>query len=156
MNFVWQDYQPETMEYVEKWLDADAVATTGMDEGFRSFYEYWVNEDGFVLGQNFWCKIVFEDKEPLAVVAFNLYHGKVTVMEIIVAPEKRGRGIGSKILKELMQNKHISGLTIRKCEAAIYANNIASQKAFEHAGFQHFHTHEDGDTLYYLYERDHE
>ncbi len=153
MNFVWLDYQPKTMEYVEKWLDADAVATTGMDEGFRSFYEYWVNEDGFILGQNFWCKIVCADNEPLAVVALNMYEEKVTVMEIVVAPEKRCHGLGSRILKELMQNEQILGFTISTSEAAIYPNNVASQKAFENAGFRYDRTHEDGDTLYYLYER---
>lgn len=154
MSFIWQDYCPETMEYVEKWLDANAVSTTGMDEGFRSFYEYWANEDGFVLGQNFWCKIVCTDNEPVAVVALNMYEGKMTVMEIVVAPEKRGHGLGSLILKELMQNKQILGFTIKTSEAAIYTNNVASQKAFQNAGFRHDRTHEDGDTLYYLYERD--
>ena len=31
MNFVWRDYNPETMGYVENWLDEHAVRMTGMD-----------------------------------------------------------------------------------------------------------------------------
>ena len=64
MNFVWCDYNPETMGYIENWLDESAVNSTGLDEGFRNFYEYWANEDGFVVGENYWCKVIFENDEP--------------------------------------------------------------------------------------------
>lgn len=40
MDFVWRDYQPDAMAYVEQWLDASAVGATGLEEGFRNFYEY--------------------------------------------------------------------------------------------------------------------
>ena len=32
MNYAWKDYDPETMGYVEKWLDRKAVKLTGMDD----------------------------------------------------------------------------------------------------------------------------
>lgn len=89
IDYVWRDYDPRTMQYVENWLDEETVKTTGLDEGFRVFYEYWVNEDGFV---------------------------------------------------------------IPKSEAVIFPHNIASQKAFENAGYQHHHTYEDGTAMYYVYE----
>ena len=38
LEFVWCDYDPITMGYIEKWLDESAVKSTGLDEGFRSFY----------------------------------------------------------------------------------------------------------------------
>lgn len=60
MNFTWRDYHPETMKYIENWLDESAVKSTGLDDGFHDFYEYWANEDGFVVGENFWCKVVFK------------------------------------------------------------------------------------------------
>ena len=41
---------------------------------------------------------------------------------------------------------------VRKSKAVIFPGNIASQKAFEHAGFYHHHSHEDGTALYYVYE----
>lgn len=152
MNFVWQDYNPETMRFVENWLDESAVKSTGLDEGFRAFYEYWANEDGFVVGGNFWCKVVGENDMPFGIIAFSQYEDKITIMEIVIAPEYRGRGLGTKLLKELFDRKEIIGFSIQKAEAVIFPSNIASQKAFENVGFRYHHTHEDGDALYYTYE----
>ncbi len=154
MNFVWRDYDPNTMNYVEAWLDESAVKSTGLDEGFFDFYEAWAKEDGFVVGENFWCKVVFEKDEPFAVIAFCQHEGKIMIMEIVVEPEKRSQGRGSKLLKELLESEEIIGFSIHKSEAVIYPSNIASQKAFENAGFRYHHTHEDQDgvSMYYVYE----
>ena len=153
MELLWKDYDPETMGFVEGWLDDAAVRSTGLDEGFRAFYEYWRSEEGFVPGENFWCKVLWDRGEPFAVIALCEHEGKVTVMELVVAPEKRGRGLGTKLLQELLRNEPIPGLIIEKSEAVIFPGNIASQKAFGKAGFRYHHTHEDGDALYYVYER---
>lgn len=153
MIFSWLDYDPHTMGYVENWLDESAVKSTGLDEGFRSFYEYWANEDGFVVGKNYWCKVVFDDDKPVAVIALCMNEGSVTVMEIVVDPEKRGQGIGRKLLKELLAREDIIGFSIVKSEAVIFTTNIASQKAFTNAGFRYHHTHEAGDALYYAYKK---
>jgi len=154
MDFVWRDYNPETMGYVENWLDEHAVKMTGMDDGFRQEYEYWANEDYNTVGENFWCKVVFENEIPFAVIEFGLYEGVVTIMETFVAPEQRGQGMGSKAIKELIKNsKTIIGIDIEKAEAIIFPSNIASQKAFEKAGFKYHHTNEDGDAMTYIYEK---
>lgn len=153
MNFVWHDYDPKSMGYIEDWLDEATVKSTGLDEGFRSFYEYWANEDGFAVGKNYWCKVIFQNDEPVAVLACCLYDSVVTVMEIVVDPEKRGQGIGRKLLKELLESEKILGFTIQKSEAVIFPTNIASQKAFTNAGFRYHHTHEAGDALYYAYKK---
>ena len=152
MNFTWHDYNPETMGYVEDWLDESAVKSTGLDEGFRAFYEYWAKEDGFVFGENFWCKVVCENSKPLAVIAFCQHETKIIIMEMVVKPEKRGQGSGSKLLKELLESEEIIGFAIHKSEAVIYPSNIASQKAFINAGFQYQGTHEDGGSMRYIYE----
>ena len=74
-------------------------------------------------------------------------------MEVLVAPKMRGRGKGTKIIKELLENsKSIIGIDIHKAEAVIFLSNKASQKAFENAGFKHESTHEDGDAMNYIYE----
>ena len=152
MIFTWKDYNPETMGYVENWLDEHAVSMTGMDDGFRQEYEYWANEDYNTVGENFWGKVVFEKGVPFAVIEFGMHEGVVTIMETLVAPEKRGQGMGSKIIKELLQNaKNIIGIDIEKAEAIIFPSNIASQKAFEKAGFKYHHTQEDGDAMTYVY-----
>lgn len=153
MNFVWCDYNPETMGYIESWLDESAIKSTGLDEGFCEFYEYWANEDGFVVGKNFWCKVVFEIDEPFAVIAFGLHDHKIIIMEVLIVPEKRGQGRGTRLLKELLNCKEIIGFTIQESEAVIFPGNIASQKAFENAGFEYHHNHKDenGDSMNYVY-----
>lgn len=154
MNYAWEDYAPETMGYVEKWLDRKAVKLTGMDDGFHDFYEYWANEEGFIVGKNYWCKVVFEDDKPFAIIALSLYEGNITIMETLVAPKMRGKGKGTKVLKELLENsKSIIGIDIHKAEAVIFLSNKASQKAFENVGFKHESTHEDGDAMNYVYEK---
>jgi len=157
MTFVWCDYSPETMSYIEDWLDESAVKSTGLDEGFRAFYEYWASEGGLVVGENYWCKVVFQDAIPFAVIAFCKHECKILIMEIVVQPEKRGQGKGSKILRELLESEEIIG-TIDISEAVIYPDSIASQKAFENAGFKLFLTLEDQDgvSLHYIYEKERE
>jgi len=156
MEFVWRDYNPETMDFVESWLDDSAIENTGLDEGFRDFYEYWLNEDGFVIGENYWCKVVYEKDTPFAVVAISLYENSYLIMEMVVAPHLRGQGKGTKLLKELLANKEILGMGIHKCEAEIYPSNIASKKAFENAGFIYTCTHgdESGKSMTYTYVRE--
>ena len=152
MTFVWRDYSPETMNYIEDWLDESAVKSTGLDEGFRAFYEYWASEGGLVVGENYWCKVVFEDDKPFAIIALSLYEGNITIMETLVAPKMRGKGKGTKVLKELLENgKDIIGFNIQKAEAIIFPSNEASQKAFSKAGFKYKSTHEDGDAMTYVY-----
>ncbi len=154
MRYIWYDYNPNTMSFVENWLDESAVKSTGLDEGFRVFYEYWANEDGFAVGENFWCKVTFENDKPFGVVALCEHEHKTIIMEVLIAPEKRGQGKGSALIKELLDNEEIIGFTIQKSDAVIYPSNIASQKAFEKAGFIYHNNHKDenGDSMHYLYE----
>ena len=154
MNYVWRDYNPNTMGYIEAWLDESAIQSTGLDDGFRDFYEYWANEDGFVVGENFWCKVVFENDTPFAVIAVCRHEQKTNIMEVVIAPEKRGQGKGSKLLKEFLESTEITGCAIHKSEAVIYPDNIASKKAFENAGFKLSHTHkdQDGESMLYVYD----
>ncbi len=154
MEFAWRDYDPEIMDFVESWLDEAAVKSTGLDDGFRDFYEYWAKEDGFSVGENYWCKVVFEEDQPFAVIALALYEGMVTVMEMVVDPAKRGQGRGSKLLKELLENEEILGFPISNGEAVIFQRNVPSQKAFEKAGFRYHLSHEAGASVIYTYRRD--
>ena len=142
------------MSFVENWLDESAVHSTGLDEGFRSFYEYWSKEDGFIPGETFWCKVTFEEDTPFAVIAFCQHEHKIIIMEVLVAPEKRAQGKGSSLLKELLKSKEIVGFEIQHSEAVIYPNNVASQRAFENAGFIYHNNHKDenGDSMHYIYE----
>ena len=148
----WRDYDPHTMDYIENWLDASAVRLTGLDEGFRHFYEYWAEEAGFLVGENYWCKVVFAAGVAVAVIAFCYYEEKILIMEVLVAPWERGRGLGTKLLKELLKTEELMGLSLQRLEAVIFPDNTASQRAFEKAGFHYHHTHEDGASALFTYE----
>lgn len=152
MNFSWIDYNPETMGFIEKWLDEETVNATGLDDGWQDFYEYWLNDENTVYGENYWCKAIFESGIPIAVIAVGLNEGKINIMEIVVKPEERGKGKGTSILNELLKNgEFIIGGAIVCAEAVIYPSNTASEKAFKKAGFVIDYIHEDGDAINYKY-----
>ena len=77
-----------------------------------------------------------------------------TIQEFIVSPSYRGKGYGTAILNELLLcSNNIIGQDISFAEAVIYPDNIASQKAFQKAGFVYTNAHPDGDAWYYQYRR---
>ena len=152
MRFDWKDYAADTMPIVEDWLDDYAVRMTGMDDGWKSFHEYWITEGGMTPGKDYWCKVVYDQAAPFAVIAFSLYEGNYHVMELLVKPEKRGKGFGTALLRELLSNgEMIIGHRIERATAVIFPNNPASQKAFEKAGFVFDHANDDDDACYYCY-----
>lgn len=149
MKFNWTDYDI-SMQFVEAWLDNETIKATGLDDGFKAFYEYWKSES--ISNENFWCKVVSENDNPIAVIAIGKNESKHTIMEYVVKPEERNKGKGTQLLKELLENStNISGQEITSAEAVIFPSNPASQKAFEKAGFVFSHAHEDGDALYYSF-----
>ena len=154
MNYIWKNYNPETMEFVEEWLDKEAVDNTGMDDGWKEFHNYWCSDENTVPDKNYWCKAVYENEKPIAVTAIGYNEGKYNIMELVVRPDERGKGKGSSLLKELLINStEIIGSEITEAEAVIYPSNPASQKAFEKAGFVFDYAHEDGDVFYYIYRK---
>lgn len=154
MTFAWLDYDDSYAGIVEGWLDEDAVRFTGCDDGWTPFIEYWLNDSETALGENFFCKIICESGSPVAVITLALHEGSLTVMEFIADPAKRGRGIGSAALRELLQNgSAIIGMDFVSAEAVIYPNNAASRAAFDKAGFTFDRAHPDGDALYYKFEK---
>ncbi len=154
MKYIWLDYNPVTMSFVEEWLDSETIKETGLDDGWQDFYEYWLNEENTIHGENYWCKVIYESDVPFAVIAIGYHDGKHNIMELVVNPEMRNYGKGTELLKELFGNAaKIVGAEIKTAEAVIYPSNSASQKAFEKAGFEFDHAHEDADVLYYKYRK---
>ncbi len=156
MKYTWQDYNPKTMDFVENWLDEYAVEKTGIDDGWEDFYEYWSNDKNTVPGENLWCKVVFENNKPFAVVAVGFHdENTFTIMEIVIDPTCRRQGKGSELLKELLANgEFILGKEVQIAEAVIYPSNLASQKAFEKSGFRFRNAQEDGGAWDYVYEKE--
>lgn len=149
MLFKWTDYNT-SMTFVEDWLDDEAVRVTGLDDGFRDFYEYWKNEN--IPDINYWCKVVSENDKPFAVITIGKDKENFIFMEFVIAPGKRNQGKGTLILKELLkESKIILGQEIESAEAVIFPSNPASQKAFKKAGFVFSHADEDDDAFYYVF-----
>jgi len=154
MKYNWIDYDAEYAPIIELWLDTDARNFTGCADGFDNYFEYWKNDSSTIIGENFWGKVIFDGNIPFAVMALGLYESKVTISEYIVNPQKRGQGYGSSALTELLTfGTEIIGHEIFSADAVIYPPNIASQKAFEKAGFVFDHVHPDGDVWYYHYKK---
>ncbi len=152
MRFIWSDYDPDAAPYVETWLDESAVKTTGMDDGWRAFHEYWITEGGMTPDKNYWCKVVYDGTTPFAVIALSVYEGVFHIMELLVKPEMRNKGLGAALLHELLSDgENIIGNRIGRSGAVIFPCNTASQKAFEKAGFVFDHANDDGDAWYYKY-----
>lgn len=152
MRYIWKDYNPEYLELINSFLDNEAISMTGLDEGFDNYVSALIADSTNYPGAKDYIKVIFEGEIPIAVLVFGIYDGILTVAEIIVAPEYRGKGKGTEIIRGLLQliNKSITE-TVNQINAVIFPNNIASQKVFEKAGFRFDHAHEDGDAWYYVY-----
>ncbi len=155
MTYTYTDYTPDLLTVIESWLDEDGAYFTGFDKGFATFYDYWTNDPNTVLGENFWMKVVCENDHPVGIVVLGFADDLFTFLEFLINPAKRGNGIGTAVIRELLENsKNIIGHTIDRAEACIYPSNPSSQKAFEKAGFHFDHAHPDGDIWYYQYARE--
>lgn len=132
----WTDYSREDGVVVDSWLDVDAVAMTGLDQGWDAYWQAVLADAQNFPGCKDVCKVIRENGAPIAVVCFGWYEGVITVSEILVAPQRRGKGFGTKILRELIVlADHFIGERTEKLRAVIYSNNLPSQRAFAKAGF---------------------
>ena len=154
MRFIWTDYNAADEETVEKWMDRTARKNTGCEDGWADYANACIEETDTVLGENFWLMMVSEDGKPFAAIAVALWEGELTISELVVAPERRGHGLGSALLMELLNNSGaILGKEFVSAKAVIFPDNAASQKAFEKAGFRFESAHPDGDAWYYTYRK---
>lgn len=154
MTFNWTDYKTEHAALVDSWFDDTAVRMTGIEDGFDKEWRATLDEAKNFPGCRDFCKIVSENGVPFAVVKYGFYQNNVTVSVIIVDPVQRGKGRGSAALRELVINPNtLVGEKVDKFEAVIFPSNVASQKAFEKAGFAFDCAHEDGDVLYYSFKK---
>ena len=135
-RFDWQDYTHEHAALVASWLNADTVRTTGLDEGFDAFHQYWKNESSPERGKYFWSKLVSENGHPFAVISYGYCDGTVTIMEIVVDPAVRGQGKGAAVISEFLNNAAVwIAQPITVFNVVIFSRNTASQIAFYKAGF---------------------
>ncbi len=153
MNFHWITYNIEHKPIVDSWLDDTARRFTAIDDSWADYVQYWEENSDSNKGEYFWSKVIAdENKIPFGVIAVALSNDVFTISEYIIDPQKRNKGYGSSALKELLsESKHIFGKKITIANAVIFPSNVASQKAFETAGFKYESTHPDDDAIYYTY-----
>lgn len=134
-------------------MDEDARRFTGCDEGWFDYVDCMMHDEISRPGENFWCKVILGGDTPFASAAlFWADEGILCISEYVVAPEFRGKGMGSAALRELLRNgEEIIGKHVTEARAVIFVNNPGSKRAFEKAGFRYESTHPDGDAEYYVY-----
>ena len=155
MRYQWADYHRSYEETVESWLDQEAVKYTGCDDGWSGYFEYWVHEPGTALNENFFAKVILDHEEAIGIMAIFAEESRYYIQEFIISPDNRRKGIGSEVLKELLENGEcIVGKEIKSAEACIFPSNVSSRRAFEKAGFQYSHSHPDGNACYYVYQKE--
>lgn len=146
------DYEAKFAQLVDSWLDEEAIAMAGIDQGWDRYWED-VKEDAvnFPGCQDF-CKVILNDGSPCAAVCYGIFQKTMTISEILVAPEVRGKGIGTKLLSQLIEIARKMGLDCVNCvTAVVYPQNAASRKSFQNAGFQIEGKTEDGVDLIFSY-----
>ena len=151
MRFNWIDITDEDFPIIESWLDDETKYFTGLEDGIKDYYDFYLNDEHYIFGDNFWIKVIFENSIPIGLIALYLStEGRLTVPEFIISQSYRNRGMGTAALTELLNNSDtIIGKSFKSADAVIFPNNVPSQKAFEHAGFIFESSHPDGDAWYY-------
>ena len=156
MKFTWVDYSPAYFETVDSWLDNEARRELGFDDGgWKEYWEYFMHDELYQPGKNFWCKVILDGDKPFAVIGLGLTDDReLTVPEYLVAPDMRNQGYGSAALRELLEfGDKILGQEFVSARTVIFPDNIASQKAFEKAGFKYNRSFPDDGTQIYLYQK---
>lgn len=79
-------------------------------------------------------------------------NNKLMLMEIVVVPEKCGKGNDTELVRELINNgKTTFGYTVQHSETTICLSNKALRKVSVNVGFKYFRNHKDGDTQDYVF-----
>lgn len=154
MILEWRDYISADAELVDQWLDPDAAAMTGIDSGWDTYWNEVKADAVNYPGCRDFCKVVSISGVSVAAVVFGCYRGDAVISEIVVAPSHRAKGIGSRIIKELVTHCDVwFDEEIKQFCAIIFSQNVASQKAFQNAGFFMSRTHNES-TFEYTYKID--
>ncbi len=149
MIFEWDDYKTEDAAEIDSWLDEEAVRFTAMDEGWNVDAAYWKENtaDGM-----FWCKTISSGGVLTGAVYIIEWNEKdqrgFTIGEVLLRPEVRGKGIGTAMIKELLDHSHeIIGKRMDSADAVVFTSNTSSIRMFEKAGFR-IKAREDDPTVF--------
>lgn len=109
-------------------------------QSFNQDYIPWENHVEWFAGKYndshcVWYIVLDEAGAPAGVVRFDRAANEMVEVHITVAPEKRGQGVGAEALR-LACARVQEETTYTEVLANIMVKNVASQRAFENAGFE--------------------
>ena len=161
MLFKWVDYCEKYEKETEAWTGDADTRRFATDDSIKQDHEYYLgisdDYDGhdYKLNETYFCKVVL-DGNIIAAVLFILRNDEppyqVTINPIIVNPEYRNKGYGTKIIGELINDiTEIIGYDCNVFHADSFRENGASIRTFEKNGFVLAGTYADGDFTYWVY-----
>lgn len=161
MRFTYTLYEPSMAPELDGFLDEAAAYYTGCeDDGIEEYVQYWCAQPEIHWSTDFWCYRIAEENQTIGVLAvFRLPCREsdrvrdemhLAIGEFWIDPAKRGKGLGTAILCEVLENSAVLfGRPYHTVQAVVFPDNVPSRRAFEKAGFLLDHVHPDGDALYY-------
>jgi len=93
--------------------------------------------------------IVIHNSKYIGMIDVEFYpKNKKAVMDILIAPEERGKGFGKIVLQKLIQDAAFE--KYKQLDAFIEPENIASIRCFEKAGFRKIKNEVDQDGMFHF------
>ena len=92
--------------------------------------------------------IVEEDDAPAGLVDVEVYRDGTAALAFLIAPSRRGRGVGRRALHAVAEQ--LAGGRIREVYGGVEANNAASIRCMESAGFIRRSNEPDAEGFLYL------
>jgi RimJ/RimL family protein N-acetyltransferase len=99
-----------------------------------------------VLDRRAW--IVKEDGTPAGVVDVEIYEDRSASLAFVIAPARRGRGVGRRALRTVVEQ--LEGGGVRQVFGGAEADNVASIRCMESAGFTRRSDEPDRDGFLYF------
>ena len=71
MRFNWIDITDKDFPIIESWLDDETKYFTGLEDGIKDYYDFYLNDEHYIFGDNFWIKVIFENSIPIIRIPYN-------------------------------------------------------------------------------------
>lgn len=119
-------YEWRNIPEVRKWMFNEREISW---EEHERFWKEYLRE-----GKGYAFIIIYNEKKECGVVRLDLISENAAEVDIVLAPEFQGRGIGKRTIQKLIEKSRY--LKLEKIVAKIKPNNISSIKIFESNGFK--------------------
>jgi RimJ/RimL family protein N-acetyltransferase len=125
--------EKEDLTLVKEWVND--VDFTGEFEPVLQETKTSLEQQYDKLTEGQWFFVEKKDGTKIGYVAQFIGHGKTPTIGYALMPSERGRGYGSEAIKTMVDYLFLSK-DIRRIQAEIHPQNIASQRVLKKAGFK--------------------